>query len=124
MKKNPNDYTVIPTKCVRTKELFGIRGIRRSDLWHLTWAFKMTERQAKGEHFDDNTLSGKVEFDSTYPGCPYCGSQSISLCPKCGHVTCGSSSLNDGNEVTCVWCGFSAKSVHSNDFTGTKTGAF
>ena len=125
MKKNPNDYTVIPAKCVRSKELFGIRGIRRDGLWHLTWAFKMTESQAKGEHFDDNTLSGNVTFDNTYPKCPHCGNDSLLLCPKCGHVTCvHTSSLKEGSNVTCVWCGLSAKGVQTDDLTGTKAGAF
>ena len=125
MKKNPKDYTIIPAKCAKSKEMFGIRGIRHDGAWHFTWAFKMTERQAKGEHVENNTLSGNAIFDETYPKCPHCGNDSILVCPKCGRVSCvAESSAKDGRYVTCAWCGFSAKSVITNDITGAKGGAF
>ena len=125
MKKNLNDYTIIPAKCSQSKEMFGIRGIRHNGTWHLTWAFKMTERQAKGEHIENNTLSGNAAFDATYPKCPYCGKDSILMCQQCGHVSCLSGTgLKDGINVTCAWCGFSSKGRISNDITGTKSGAF
>ena len=125
MKKNSKDYTIIPAKCAKSKEMFGIRGIRHDGAWHFTWAFKMTERQAKGERIENNTLSGNAVFDETYPTCPHCGNDSILMCPKCGHISCvAESSVKEGSNVTCAWCGFSAKSVINNDITGTKGGAF
>lgn len=122
-KKNPNDYTVIPAKCCRTKELFGIRGVRQDGTWHLTWAFKMTASQAKGEHIENNTLSGYHVFDSTYPKCPYCGQDSILLCPQCGHISCASAA-SSGTILTCAWCGLTAKAIRTNDLTGIKGGGF
>lgn len=118
MKKNTNDYTIIPAKCCQSKKMFGIRGVRINGTWHLTWAFKMTESQAKGEHIENNTLSGKAVFDDNYPHCPHCDNDSIILCPKCGHVSCVTeTSLKNGSNVICAWCGFSGKSVKTNDIT-------
>lgn len=125
MRKNPEDYTVIPAKCARSKDMFGIRGVRHDGEWHLTWAFKMTERQARGEHIENNTLSGKAVFDESYPKCPHCGNDSLIVCHKCGRVTCvAEETVKEGGRVTCAWCGFTAKSVINNDITGTKGGGF
>lgn len=123
MKKNHKDYTVIPAKCSRTKKLFGIRGVRRDGVWHLTWAFKMTESQAKGEHIENNTLSGNAMFDATYPGCPHCGNRTIVLCGRCGHVSCAPIEQKD-DVCTCSWCENKAKIEMSNDITGAKGGGF
>ena len=122
--KNHNHYTVIPAKCAKTKELFGIRGIYHDGAWHLTWAFKMTESQAKGEHFEENILEGRAVFDTTYPGCPYCKGTALIKC-SCGHISCSTdAAVKDDTTVTCAWCESKSRPKISDDITGTKGGGF
>ena len=51
-------------------------------------------------------ISGRVEIDTEYPGCPYCGSTGWVRCGKCGKLTCYN---GEGNSFTCAWCKSSGK---------------
>lgn len=123
MKVNHKNYTVIPARCTHSNELFGIRGIYRSSQWHLTWAFRMTEHQAKIEHIENNTINGSAVFDSSYPGCPHCGNQTYVLCGACKHMTC-SAPITENTFFKCSWCGNSGNVVISDDISGVKSGSF
>jgi hypothetical protein len=66
---------VVLSKCTKTKGIFGIRLEERDGDWIRTWAFKVDEGKAKREGFEANTVSGSMNADAAYPGCPHCGAQ-------------------------------------------------
>ena len=105
MEEKQRVANIIVAKCSHTKNLFGIRVENKNGVWHFTWAFKIGEQAAKNEGYDSNTISGTVETDSEYPGCPHCETKNWISCGKCGKVTCYS-----GGEIsTCAWCGNTGK---------------
>jgi hypothetical protein len=113
----PLNAKVIMSKCSKTKQAFGIRIEERGHDWVRTWAFKIDERKAKREGFEANTVSGSMNADSGYPGCPFCGSQGFIQC-GCGKTGCdgGVVKREKSAEVTCPWCGNSGKLVTAESF--------
>jgi predicted RNA-binding Zn-ribbon protein involved in translation (DUF1610 family) len=97
---------VIMAKCSGTKKAFGIRIEERDGDWERTWAFPIDEGKAKREGFDGNTVTGSMEPDDEYPGCPHCGDAGFVRC-DCGKIGCGGGIRNQGDhaEYTCPWCG-------------------
>ncbi|MDR3139182.1 MAG: hypothetical protein LBT95_05855 [Treponema sp.] len=93
-------------KCSNTKKTFGMRIEQRGGDWVRTWAFPLDERRAKHEGFDANTVSGSMNADGEYPGCPHCGSDGFVQC-GCGKIGCAGGVGNHGNyaKYTCPWCG-------------------
>lgn len=97
------EATVILAKCKNAHKSFGIR-VEKKDKneWNCTWAFKITEKAAGNEGYSDTMVSGKIDIDKEYPGCPYCGSDCWFQCGKCGKLNCYS---GEESRVTCEWCG-------------------
>ena len=96
------EATVIVARCKQTKQPFGIRMEKMSDgAWHCTWAFKITDKAVSHEKYEDTMISGRVELDPEYPGCPYCGGSSWFKCNCNDKITC----WNGESKVTCAWCG-------------------
>lgn len=91
-------------KCPSTHGVYGIRFEERRNDWVRTWAFKIDERKAKREGFDQTKMSGSMQPTPEYPGCPYCGSSDILLCP-CGKISCGPDWDGKPRKETCPWCG-------------------
>lgn len=106
MDKKVIQANVIMSKCRHSKAPFGIRIEQREDtVWYCTWAFKISEKKASGEGYMNNKISGQVEFDSGYPGCPHCGGNGWVKCGKCGRLACWGT---DAAKFTCPWCGMSS----------------
>jgi len=105
--KNIGEATVIIAKCSHSHKPFGIRVEKRSDgAWHFTWAFKIDEKAAAHEGYGSTMVSGRIETDSEYPGCPYCHTIGWFSCGNCGKLTCYDLSVM---KVTCAWCGNSGE---------------
>ena len=96
------EVIVIMAKCNKNGKSYGIR-VENNDenKWRTTWAFRISEKNAKIESYDKCAIEGKIMVSSGYPGCPHCSSSSFFKC-KCGKLSCW-----DGysSEVTCAWCG-------------------
>jgi hypothetical protein len=83
----PLNAKVLMAKCSKTKKALGIRLEERDGDWVRTWAFEIDERKAKHEGFEANTVSGSMNADAAYPGCPFCGAQGFIQC-GCGKTGC------------------------------------
>jgi hypothetical protein len=114
---SPLNAKICIAKCAKTKNTFGIRLEQRGSVWVMTWAFKIDERTAKHEGFDD-TITGSIQNSAEYPGCPYCGNKAFVQC-HCGKCGC---SIGSGY-FTCPWCGDSFEPRFGDVFT-LKTGDY
>ena len=96
------EAVVVLSKCPQAHRIYGIRAEKAAqNHWRLTWAFPVKELSAKRESYDRASISGQMEWDPKYPGCPYCGTGSLIIC-SCGHVYC-SNVREDGTSI-CPWC--------------------
>jgi hypothetical protein len=108
MKEVPKINTnVALCKCPSSKKVYGIRIEQRGNDWVRTWAFKIDEKKAKREGFNDTKVSGSLAPTPEYPGCPYCGSMSFAPC-SCGKAFCAPAWEGKPMEMTCPWCGGTA----------------
>jgi len=102
MKEKSKNAIVILAKCRKNKNTFGIRAEEKSrNFISFTWAFPIADSSAKREGYDQTGLSGSVEFDNDYPGCPYCKEANFVQCGKCKKLTC----YAGDRTFTCAWCG-------------------
>lgn len=99
---NELNRVVIPAKCTKTGHQFGMtfREIKAGE-WHLYWAFKLDEARLKYEKYESLTITGNIQCDSTYPGCPHCSDQSYVRCGVCKKVACWDALTQ---EFHCPWC--------------------
>jgi hypothetical protein len=106
----PLNAKVIMAKCSSANKAFGIRIEQRDKDWARTWAFPIDEPKAKREGFDANTVSGSMNADDEYPGCPHCGDTGFVKC-GCKKIGCGGGVRNHGDyaDYTCPWCGGQGK---------------
>lgn len=113
MKESMNQATVVMAKCRQSKQPFGIRMEKKQNgVWYCTWAFKLSEQAAASEGYGGTLVSGKVDLDAEYPGCPYCKAGTWFRCGSCGRLTC-----HEGQSlVTCSWCGNSGECKTSDIF--------
>ena len=74
--------------CEETKRPFGITvdKIKQGE-YKVVWAFNIDKEKAHREGFDSKNVTGSVEIDAEYPGCPHCGSKQFWMC-VCGHPIC------------------------------------
>lgn len=113
MKETLNQATVVMAKCKRTRQPFGIRMEQRLEgIWYCTWAFKLSEKVAANEGYNGTLVSGRVDFDAEYPGCPYCGSTGWFSCGSCHKLTCYSGET----QVTCSWCNINSECNEAESF--------
>lgn len=102
MRDDVREASVVMAKCKLSYKSYGIRVERRAnDVWYCTWAFQLTEKAGNNEGYGNNMISGRVEVDMEYPGCPYCGGKGWVSCGRCGKLTCYN---GEGNCFTCAWC--------------------
>ena len=114
MENNKREATVVLAKCKHSKMPFGIRVEKKSDgVWYCTWAFKINEKAASHEGYGDTLISGKIDWDPGYPGCPYCGSMGWISCGYCGKLTCADEAKG---YFTCSWCGNSGEAQVADTF--------
>ena len=79
---------VVMACCQKAKKDFGITIDKKSPVLHrMIWAFKLDREKARREGYDSKTISGGLEADKNYPGCPYCGKKQIVFC-SCGSIVC------------------------------------
>lgn len=99
---NELDRVVIPAKCSKTGQPYGMtfREMQPGE-WHLYWAFKLDETRLNYEKYENKTIAGNMQFDSSYPGCPHCSSISYVRCGVCKKVACWD---NVSQEFHCPWC--------------------
>lgn len=113
MVKTDRVATVVLARCRQSKRTFGIRVEKKNDgAWHCDWTFQIDEKAASHEGYGDTLVSGRVDLDQEYPGCPYCGTMGWFSCGKCGKLTC----LGEERFVTCSWCGNSGEMRFSDTF--------
>ncbi|MCH5242883.1 MAG: hypothetical protein J1F67_10780 [Muribaculaceae bacterium] len=93
---------VMTAICPKTKGHYGITVDRiMKNTYKMVWAFKINMDKAKREGYDSKKVTGSLQPDSEYPGCPYCKAHSLIFC-GCGAVFC----WNGSNTVTCPKCGY------------------
>ena len=117
----PLNAKVIMSRCSKNKKSFGIRIEERGRDWVRTWAFPIDERKATREGFAANTVTGSMNADDAFPGCPHCGSVGFVQC-GCGKISCDGGVINRGNyaDFTCPWCNekISLQAANSFDVAG------
>lgn len=70
--------------CEETKQPFGITvDLIDPRRYKFVWAFKIDKERAHREGYDEHSVTGSVELDPDYPGCPYCGTKQFYIC-RCG----------------------------------------
>lgn len=89
--------------------LFGIRIEERSRIWYRTWAFRISEGQAKREGWSSERFTTSLNALPGYNGCPYCGGFSLAQC-ACGNLFCAHTNVPktgapEAVELKCPWCG-------------------
>lgn len=114
MQENVIEASVVLTKCRKAYKTYGIRVEHKTDnIWYCTWAFPISETNASNEGYGSTMISGRVDIDLKYPGCPYCGGRGWVSCKNCGKLTCWS---DDEKEFTCKWCGSSGQVTSAETF--------
>ena len=114
MREDVREASVVMCKCKNSHKPYGIRIERRSNnTWYLTWAFKLSERAGSNEGYGNTMISGRVDVDPEYPGCPYFGGGGWVSCGNCGKLTCYD---GVGNRFTCAWCGSSGELQMAESF--------
>lgn len=115
------EANVVLSKCSKQNRIFGIRIEKRGGDWIRTWAFKIDETQAKKEGFDKTVITGSLNADPNYPGCPHCGADTFVRCGTCGKISC----LQFGNtSAHCYWCGTRMDNITTADSFDVKSGGF
>ena len=116
---NRSDATVAICKCRETHKTFGVRFEKVSqDLWKYTWAFPMKASTAKREGYDNTVITGSIEPDLDYLGCPYCGIKYFVIC-SCGRLNCN---ILPNGIFKCEWCGATSGYLTDYDGGGIKSG--
>ena len=113
------EVMIILQKCSKTQKLACIRVEKRAGDWYRTWATKISEKSAKNQGFDKNSIKGSFISDPEFPGCPYCGAKGFYQCGACGKLCC----WKDERTVTCGWCGKIINLVERKNFN-IKSGTF
>lgn len=121
MSKYNKDAFVVMAQCETTKESFGVTFNPISqNLFRMMWAFKIKKNVAKKDKYDIKSVSGKIDVDTNFNGCPYCGSQIFYFCGSCGKMVC----CDEYSEiVTCPNCGNASRLQVSDNFN-IKGGGF
>ncbi len=114
MRNDVKEANAVFAKCRKSRKMYGIRIERRTDnIWHCAWAFPIPEKGASIEGYDNVMISGRVDVDAEYPGCPYCGAMGWVSCNKCKKLTCW---LDSESTFTCTWCGASGTVTAAKEF--------
>lgn len=99
--------------CREGKKIYGVRMEKTPLGWKYNWAFKLSDKRAKAEGYQNTKIVGMIYPDEEYPGCPYCKARSFVVCGTCGKLNCNNSSEKI---FTCGWCGAQGE---LSDYDGT-----
>jgi len=114
------EANIILSKCSVHNDIFAIRIEKHSGDWVRTWAFKIDDKKAKREGFDNNKMTGTLNATSDFPGCPYCGEHGFARC-SCGKLSC----LKLGVEsAPCHWCGITMENFVNAESFDVSGGGF
>ena len=98
-----NEAFAVLAFCEETKKPFGITVDRiGKEQYKIVWAFKIDKEKASREGYDTTSVTGAVQIDDEYPGCPHCGSKQFWMC-ICGHPIC----YHGQQHLVCPNCGAS-----------------
>ncbi len=101
MKENHTHAVIVLAKCMNKHNAFGIRlEEHEPGIWVATWAFPINESVSHKEKYYNNKILGTIQFDESYPGCPYCKSTGFILCGNCNIVAC----YKRKTELVCPAC--------------------
>ena len=89
-------------KCKESKKIYGVRFEREGTGWKYTWAFPVKEDTARREGYESTILTGDLQIDNNYNGCPYCGAKYFVVCSNCQKLNCN---IGDPTRFKCEWCG-------------------
>jgi len=114
VREDVREANVVMAKCRTSQRPYGIRIEKRMNgTWYCTWAFKLSEKAGSNEGYGENMISGRVDIDPEYPGCPYCGATGWVSCGNCKKLTCYS---GEETRFKCAWCGNSGELQTSDTF--------
>ena len=101
MNNRPN-VKIVLCRCGSNGKLYGMRTeeVARGE-WHINWAFPVSEKRAKAEKYDGETIQGRILLAREFPGCPYCGNGGFFSCGGCGKLTCWN---QKDDKVKCANC--------------------
>jgi DNA-directed RNA polymerase subunit RPC12/RpoP len=120
MTKLSKEAFAVMAMCEETKKPFGITvDPRGNNCYAFVWAFKIGEKSAKHEGFDQKSVHGAIMYDHDFNGCPYCGSKSFYICSRCGKIVC----YHDQESVECPNCGHTSIVKAANE-VNLKGGGF
>jgi len=112
--------TVLMAKCQSSKKGFGIRAEQRRSVWYFTWAFILSEKVAENERYNTTYVSGVINLELDYPGCPHCKASNFYHCGCCKGIVC----YEDEKIVTCPHCNYSSGVVPVESFSPIKGDGF
>jgi len=101
------EANVLLAKCSQHGKTLGMRVETYKNDWIRTWSFKIDDSKAKREGFDKTLIEGTLTPTDDYPGCPYCGTMELFICP-CGKLSC---IQPDSRSVKCYWCNATHKNL-------------
>lgn len=121
MGKHNTNATVIMAKCKVLNKAFGVRAQKEGSVWYFTWAFKLADKTAKNEGYDQTKISGEINLDTGYPGCPYCEASYFYQCGNCKKIVCYA---GHEEQATCPHCGNTSGFRSVDSFDEITGGAF
>lgn len=108
-----NQAFAVMAACERSKETFGITvDSCGNNSYRFIWSFKIRKEIAKQEGYDSTNVTGNIENDEEFPGCPYCKAKLMWLCGTCKKWNC----WHEQNHVTCAHCGTSGECSVADSF--------
>lgn len=120
MREDVREANVVMAKYKSSKKSFGIRIEKRTNnIWYCTWTFKLSEQAGSNEGYGSTMISGRVDVDSEYLGCSYCGGNAWVSCGNCGKLTCNNC---ESYIFTYTWCGQSGELQSAETFDLSRGG--
>ena len=130
---------ILLAKCAGNTQTYGIRVEKRGNDWVSTWAFKIDESKAKREGFHKTKITGTFQPAGEYPGCPYCGGNTLAQC-GCGKMFCYNEDVTPNNNerpkekkqehkqesgsLKCPWCGVAIQKIETVESFTVKSGGY
>lgn len=112
---------VMVAKCCKCQQYVGIRIEEKENVWHVNWAFKLTQKEGQREGYETGAVNGNFKVDESFPGCPHCHAKGIAQCGTCDHIVCYD---KEDPKITCAFCGTTAERVEKVQSLNVNTEAF
>lgn len=95
------DAKVVLCRCEENAQLYGMLVEKRTpNDWFIKWTFPVSEQRAKSERYDQTVITGNIQYDASYPGCPYCKAPGYYKC-VCGNYICLRANQQESNCPVC-----------------------